>query len=98
MRNMLGGQFKSINKGKTSRRHPPAGRSIKYLSYRKTGKISFEKMTTNYFIIFPTAVFPGHKLCLVRNNNHRLRSGVARGECDNTLERTQHFVGEEACY
>ena len=76
---LLGGQFKSINKGKT-RRHPPAGRSIKYLLYRKTGKISFEKMTINYFIIFQTAVFPGHKICQLRNNNHRLRSGVARGE------------------
>ena len=32
-------------------------------------------------------MFPGHKICKLRNNNHRLRSGVARGECDNTLER-----------
>ena len=30
-----------------------------------------------------------------KKNNHRLRSGVARGECDNTLERTLHFRGEE---
>ena len=44
----------------------------------KTGKISCEKMTINYFIIFPTAVFPGHKICHLRNNNHRLGSGVAR--------------------
>ena len=33
-------------------------------------------------------MFPGHKICHLRNNNHRLRSGVAQGECDNTLERT----------
>ena len=38
-----------------------------------------EKMTINYIIILPTAVFPGHKICQLRNNNHRLRSGVARG-------------------
>ena len=30
-----------------------------------------------------------------KKNNHILRSGVARGECDNTLERTMHFRGEE---
>ena len=77
---MLGGQFKSINKGKTRRRHPPAGRSIKLLSYRKTGKNSCEKMTINCFVIFPTAVFPGQKICQLRNNNHRLRSDVAQGE------------------
>ena len=58
-------------------------------SYRKTEK------TINYFFIFPT-VFPGHKICQLRNNNHRLRSGAARGECDNTLERTLHFRGEKA--
>ena len=89
-------QFKSINKGNKRKRHPLAGRSIKYLSYRKTSKISCEKVTINYFIIFPTAVFPGHKICQLRNNNHRLRSGVARGECDNTLEGTLNFTGEEA--
>ena len=44
----------------------------------KTGKISCEKMTINYFIIFSTAVFPGHDICQLRNNNNRLRSGVAR--------------------
>ena len=93
---MLGEQFKSINKGKTRRRHPPAGWSIQQLSYRKTRNISCEKMTIIYFIIFQTAVFPGHKICQLRNNNHRLRSGVAWGECDNTLERTLHFMGEEA--
>ena len=43
-------------------------------------------MTINYFIIFPTAVFHGHKICQLRNSYHRWRSGVARGECDNTLE------------
>ena len=53
-------------------------------------------MTINYFIIFPTAVLPGHKISQLRSNNHRLRSGVARWECDNTLERTLHFTGEEA--
>ena len=52
-------------------------------------------MTINYFFIFPT-VFPGHKICQLRNNNHRLRTGVARGECDNTIERTLHFRGEKA--
>ena len=67
-----------------------------HLLYRKTSKISCEKVTINYFIIFPTAVFPGHKICQLRNNNHRLRSGVARGECDNTLEGTLNFTGEEA--
>ena len=41
------------------------------------------EMTINYFIIFPTAVFPGRKICQLRNINHRLRSGVAWGECDN---------------
>ena len=39
----------------------------------KTGKVSCEKMTINYFIVFPTAVFPGHKICQRRNINHRLR-------------------------
>ena len=84
MRHMLGGQFKNINKGKTRKRHPPTGRSIKLLlsikllSYQKPSNIFCEKMTINYFIIFPTAVFPGHKICQLRNNNHRLRSGVAR--------------------
>ena len=43
---------------------------------KKIGKISCEKMTINYFIIFPTAVFPGHKICQLRNNNLRLRTGV----------------------
>ena len=62
----------------------------------KTGKISCEKMTINYFIIFPTAVFPGHKIGQLRNNSHRLRSGVAGGVCDNTLERALHLKGEEA--
>ena len=38
-------------------------------------------------------MFPRHKICQLRNNNHILRSGVARGECDNTLERTLHFMG-----
>ena len=52
-------------------------------------------MTINYFIIFPTAVFPGHKICQLRNNNLSSRSGVARGECDNTVERTLHFTGED---
>ena len=28
-------------------------------------------------------MFPGHKICQLRNNNHRLRSSVARWECDN---------------
>ena len=93
---MLGQQFKSINKGKMRRRHPPAGRSIQKLSYQKIGNISCEKMTIIYFNIFQIAVFPGHKICQLRNNNHRLRSGVARGECDNTLKRTLHFTGEEA--
>ena len=93
---MLGEQFKSINKGKTRRRHPPMGRSILLLLYRKTGNISCEKMTIIYFIIFQTAVFPGHMIHQLKNNNHRLRSGVAWGECDNTLERTLHFTGEEA--
>ena len=41
-------------------------------------------------------MFPGHKICQLRNNNHRLRSGVSGGECDNTLERILHFRGEEA--
>ena len=41
-------------------------------------------------------MFPGHKIYQLRNNNHRLRSDVARGECDITLERTLHFTGEEA--
>ena len=50
-------------------------------------------MTINYFIIFPTAVFPGHTIWQLRNNYYRLRSGVARGECDNTLARTLHFTG-----
>ena len=40
-------------------------------------------------------MFPGHKICQLRNNNHRLRSGVAWGECDNTLERTLYFTREE---
>ena len=31
-----------------------------------------------------------------KKNNHRLRSGVARGECDITLERTLYFTGEGA--
>ena len=53
-------------------------------------------MTINYFIIFPTALIPAHMICQLRNNNHRLIIGVARGECDNTLERTLHFTGEEA--
>ena len=95
MRDMLGRQFESINKGKTRRRHPLAGRSINNCRTEKTGKISCE-ITINYFIIFLTAVFLGHKICQLRNNNHRLRSGVARGDCDNTLERTLHFTGEEA--
>ena len=86
MRHMLGGQFKSINKGKTRKHHLAAGRSIKLLSYRKTGNISCEQMTINYFIFFPTAVFPGHKICQLRNNIHRLRYVLARCECDNTLE------------
>ena len=34
-------------------------------------------------------MFPGHKICQLRNNKHRLRSGVAKGECDNTLERRE---------
>ena len=38
-------------------------------------------------------MFPGPKICKIRNNNHRLRSGVAREECDNTIERTLHFRG-----
>ena len=49
-----------------------------------------------YFIIFPTAVFPGHEICQLRNSNHRLRSDVALGECDKTLDRTLHLMGEEA--
>ena len=65
------------------------------MSYRKTVKISSQKMTINYFINFLTAVSPGHKICQLRDNNHRLRSGVARGECDNTLERTLHITGVE---
>ena len=36
-------------------------------------------------------MFPGHKICQLINNNHRLRSGVARGECDNTQERALQF-------
>ena len=40
-------------------------------------------MTINYFIIFPTAVFPGHKICQLRNINLRWRSGVAWGESEN---------------
>ena len=36
-------------------------------------------------------MFPGHKICQLINNNHRLRSGVARGECDNTLERALQY-------
>ena len=43
------------------------------------------RFLVNYFIIFPTAAL---------DNNHRLRSGGTRGECDNTLERTLHFTGE----
>ena len=73
VRDMLSGQFESFNKGKMRKRYPPAGPSIKELSLRKTGKISCEKMKINYFINFPTALFPGHKICQLRNNNHRLR-------------------------
>ena len=36
-------------------------------------------------------MFPGHKICKLINNSHRLRSGVARGECDTTLERALQF-------
>ena len=70
---MLGEQFKSINKGKST------GGSVHQITVdRKTGKISCEKMTINYIISFLTAVFPGHKICQLRNNNHRQRSGAAR--------------------
>ena len=81
---MLGGQFKSINKGKEETT-PTGGSAHQITVIPKIGKISCEKITIYYFIIFPTAVFSGHKICQLRNNNHRLRSGVARGECDNTL-------------
>ena len=91
MRHMLGRQFKGINNGKST------GGSVHQITVvPKIGKISCEKMTINYIISFPTVVFPGHKICKLRNNNHRLRSGAARRECDNTLERTLHFTGEEA--
>ena len=33
-------------------------------------------------------MFPGHKIYQLRNNDHRLRSGLAGGECGNTLKRT----------
>ena len=93
---MLGGQFTSINKGKEETK-PTCGSAHQITVIPKTSKISCEKMTINYFTIFSTAAFLGHKICQqLRNNNHRLRSGVARGECDNTLERTLYFSGEEA--
>ena len=92
MQHMLGRQFKSISKRKTRNDiHGRVGPSNKCHT-KKTGKISCEKITINYFIIFPTAVFLGHKIRKLRNNNHRLRSGVTRGERDNTLEKTLYFT------
>ena len=73
MRHMLGGQFKSINKGKST------GGSVHQITVvPKNWQVSCEKMTINYIISFPTDVLPGHKICQLRNNNNRLRSGVAR--------------------
>ena len=43
-----------------------------------TEKLARFLVTIDYSITFPTAVFPGHKICQLINNNHRLRSGVAR--------------------
>ena len=61
------------------------------MPYQKTGKISCEEMTVNYFIIFPTIVFLRHKICQLRNNYYRCKMRVYT-----TLERTLHFTGEEA--
>ena len=73
MLHMLGRQFKSINKGKST-----GGSFHQITVVPKNWQDSCEKMTINYIISFPTVVFPGHKICQLRNNNHRLRSGAAR--------------------
>ena len=76
MRHMLGGQFKS---NKREKRENDIHWRVGPLNNCRTKKLArCEEMTMNYFIIFPTALFPGHKICQLRNDNHRLRSGVAR--------------------
>ena len=42
-------------------------------------------MTINYFIIFPTAVFLGHKICQLRNSYHRWRSGICAVDTDEVV-------------
>ena len=57
MQHMLGGQFRSKTKEKRgNNNHQRVGPSGNCRT-KKTGKVSCEKMTINYFIIFPTAVF-----------------------------------------
>ena len=81
---MLSEQFKIVNKGK---RGDDTHRWVVPSNNCHTEKLARFLVRT---------LVPGHKIGQLRNNNHRLRSSVAGGECDNTLERTLHFTGEEA--
>ena len=89
MRRMLGGQFKSIIKGKRG-----------YNVQRRVGPSNNCRTKNWQDFLLEDDNKPFHYLsncsvsCKLRNNNHRLRSVVARVECVNTLERTLHFTGE----
>ena len=50
-------------------------------------------VSENYLIIFPTAVFLGHK---VPTKEQLAQIGIrCDAQCDNTRERVMHFTGEE---